>query len=116
MALSSSTALSCAVSWLLLGVFDVPGHGRQPPFAADLVETAQRDLPKSHHVLDDAKDRFHRVLAQRIQRASRPGLQTMRPVREVTLPLTGFHKEGFIYLDNAGQGIAVGTGVLFQKR
>jgi hypothetical protein len=37
------------------------------------------------------------------------------PVREVALSLAGLHEEGLIYLDDAGQGVDVGTGALLQK-
>jgi hypothetical protein len=36
------------------------------PFASDRSQPAQRELPESHDLFDDAKDRFNRALAQAI--------------------------------------------------
>ena len=46
---------------------DVPGQGDEAPFAADLVEPAQRELPEAEHRLDDAEHRFGRLLAQGVE-------------------------------------------------
>jgi hypothetical protein len=42
---------------------DVPRERDQRPFRCDVGEPAQRELPESHHVLDDPEHRFDRVLA-----------------------------------------------------
>ena len=45
---------------------DVPGQGDEAPFAAYLVEPAQRELSEAEHRFDDAEHRFGRLLAQGI--------------------------------------------------
>jgi hypothetical protein len=47
------------------------------PFASDLVQAAQEELPKSHHRLDDAEHRFNCLLAQCVQRTPGFRLQAM---------------------------------------
>ena len=46
---------------------DVPGQGDEAPFAAYLVEPAQRELSEAEHRFDDAEHRFGRLLAQGIE-------------------------------------------------
>jgi hypothetical protein len=42
---------------------NVPRERDQRPFRRDAGQPAQRELPESHHVLDDAEHRFDGVLA-----------------------------------------------------
>src|ERR1035437_1334360 len=43
--------------------FQVVGQSHQRPFQPDFGQAAQRKAPKTHRLLDDSKDRFHRLLA-----------------------------------------------------
>src|SRR3990172_11018268 len=50
--------------------FDVPCHGYQRPLASHRCQATQQELPETHHRLDDAEHRLHRLLAQAIEFAS----------------------------------------------
>jgi hypothetical protein len=41
----------------------VPGHGHKTPFAANLVDSAQQELPEAHHRFDDAEYRLGSLFA-----------------------------------------------------
>jgi hypothetical protein len=41
----------------------VPGHGHKTPFAANLVDSAQQELPETHHRFDDAEHRLGNLFA-----------------------------------------------------
>ena len=43
---------------------DVPGHGHEAPFVADIFEAAEQELAESEHGFDDAEHRLRRLLAQ----------------------------------------------------
>jgi hypothetical protein len=43
---------------------DVPGHGDEAPFVADIFEAAEQELAESEHGFDDAEHRLRRLLAQ----------------------------------------------------
>ena len=57
---------------------DVPTHGHQVPFAADVFQASQQTLAITHHEFDDAEHRFGGLLAQRIELSAPRGLQSMR--------------------------------------
>jgi len=54
---------------------------------------------------------FIRFLLSVALAAAFPGL----PVREMTLSLAGLQKEGFVYLDDTGQAVNVGTCARVQE-
>ena len=58
--------------------FHVPRKANQRPLAAYLFQSAQRELPKAHHGLDDPEDRFDRLHSQGVRGTPGPDLQFMR--------------------------------------
>src|ERR1035437_8066629 len=56
---------------------DIPCHRDQRPLALHGRQATQQELPEAHHRLDDAKDRFHRLLAQAVELAPLSRLEPM---------------------------------------
>lgn len=52
------------------------------PFVSDLGQAAQTEAPKAPHFLDDAEDRFDRLLPQCVERPARSGGRAVAQVFE----------------------------------
>ena len=57
---------------------DIPGQTNQIPLPRDLLQTAQGELAKPHHRLDDPEDWLNRLFAQGISSAPCHRSQAMR--------------------------------------
>ena len=57
--------------------FQIPSNTDQTPFTFNCAQAAQQELPESLYLFDDAKHRFHRGFAYRIDCFSFLGLQPM---------------------------------------
>src|SRR5450759_4752888 len=56
---------------------DIPCHRDQRPLSLHGRQATQQELPETHHRLDDAEHRFHRLLAQSVELAPFSRLEPM---------------------------------------
>jgi hypothetical protein len=99
----------------------VPRQAHQTPFATHGGDTAQQELPKFHHVLDQSEHRLHRAFAQCILLAPASGLQAMAHGRQRRWPTLQWRRLGKAFKQPAMMGFAaerdqrldlgLGTGV-----
>lgn len=65
-----------------VGALEVVGLAHLVPFVSDLGQAAQTEAPKAPHFLDDAEDRFDRLLPQCVERTARSGGRAVAQVFE----------------------------------